>query len=73
MTKFLLAGALVLGLTTPAIAAEEFFVALDTTANQCRVMMTQPDGVVMRMVGPASYSSLDEAQAAISNLPECNS
>jgi len=73
MTKSLLAGALVLGLTTPALAAEEFFVALDTTANQCRVMMTQPDGVIMRMVGSASYSSLDEAQAAISNLPECNS
>lgn len=73
MSKSLLAGTLMLGLASPAFAAQEFFVALDTTANQCRVMMTQPDGVILRMVGKSAYSSLDEAQEAIANLPECNS
>ena len=33
MTKSLLAGTLMLGLASPAFAAQEFFVALDTTAN----------------------------------------
>jgi hypothetical protein len=73
MTKSLFAGALVLGLAMPALAAQEFFVALDTGANQCRVMMTQPDGVILKMVGESSYPSLDEAQEAIAHLPECNS
>ncbi|HWM32054.1 MAG TPA: hypothetical protein VNO69_10200 [Methyloceanibacter sp.] len=73
MSKSLLAGTLMLGLASPAFAAQEFFVALDTTANQCRVMMTQPDGVILRMVGKSAYSSLDEAQEAIAHLPECNS
>jgi hypothetical protein len=73
MTKSLLAGALALGLASPALAAQEFFVALDTSANECRVIMTQPDGVTMKQVGDASYSSLADAQNAISRLPECNS
>lgn len=72
MTKSLFAGALVLGLATPALAAQEFFVALDTTANQCRVMMTQPDGVTMKQLGNGTYPSLAEAQDAIARLPECN-
>ncbi|MGV1014542.1 MAG: hypothetical protein ACOYB4_06195 [Methyloceanibacter sp.] len=72
MTKSLFAGALVLAMAMPALAAQEFFVALDTTANQCRVMMTQPDGVTMKMVGNSSYPSLTEAQEAIAHLPECN-
>jgi hypothetical protein len=73
MTKSLLTGALVLGLAIPALAAQEFFVALDTTANQCRVMMTQPDGDILKMVGESSYPSLTEAQEAIAHLSECNS
>lgn len=73
MPKSLLAGALLLGLMTPALAAQEFFVALDTTANACRVMMTQPDGVTMKQLGNGSYPSLTEAQDAITRMPECNS
>jgi hypothetical protein len=72
MMKSLFAGALVLGLATPVFAAQEFFVALDTTANQCRVMMTQPDGVTMKQLGNGSYPSLADAQDAITRLPECN-
>jgi hypothetical protein len=72
MTKSLFVVAIALGLATPALAAEEFFVALDTTANQCRVMMTQPDGVTMKQVGDSSYPSFVEAQDAIARLPECN-
>jgi hypothetical protein len=71
MPKSLFAIALALGLATPALAADQFFVALDTTANQCRVMMTEPDGVTMKQVGDA-YPSLADAQDAITRLPECN-
>jgi predicted ATPase len=75
MTKTLVAGALVLAMATmatPALAEQEFFVAFDTTANQCRVMMTQPDGTVLKKIGDA-YPTIDEAQEAIETLPECAS
>ncbi len=74
MIRALLAGALLAFMALPALAdVEEYFVAIDTTINQCRVMSTHPDGTMMKMVGDGSYSSLDDAQEALSRLPECNS
>lgn len=72
MTRLVVAGAMAFAVVLPALAAEEYFVAMDTTINQCRVMSTQPDGKVMKLVGGKSYPTLDEAQAAIPTLPECN-
>lgn len=72
MKRTLLAGSLALAAALPALAAEQYFVALDTSLNQCRVMSTEPDGMKMKMVG-SSFQSLDEATAAMQTLPECNS
>jgi hypothetical protein len=72
MTRALLAGALLAATASPALAdVDKYFVALDTTINQCRVMSTQPDGTTMKMVGSHSYQSLDDAQDAMARLPEC--
>ncbi len=73
MKRTLLAGTLALAAALPAFAAEQYFVALDTSLNQCRVMSTEPDGMKMKMIGGASFQSLAEATAAMQTLPECNS
>jgi hypothetical protein len=68
----MLAGAFALAFATPAFAVDQYFVALDTSSNQCRVMSIEPDGATMRMVGNASYPTLGDAERAIPTLPECN-
>jgi hypothetical protein len=73
MTRLLTASAIVFALTLPVLAEEEYFVALDTTVHQCRLMSIEPDGTTMKMVGDASYPTLDEAQEAMDQLPECKS
>ena len=71
MARTLLVGAFALAVASPALAQEAYFVALDTTVNQCRVMSTEPDGTAMKMIGSSSYETLDEATEAMSSLPEC--
>jgi uncharacterized membrane protein len=72
MKRTLLAGTLALAAALPVFAAEQYFVALDTSLNQCRVMSTEPDGMKMKMIGSA-FHTLAEASAAMQTLPECNS
>jgi hypothetical protein len=74
MTRLLTAGAIMFAMALPVMAEEEeYFVALDTTIHQCRLMSIEPDGTAMKMVGDASYPTLDEAQEAMDQLPECKS
>ncbi len=72
MTRLVIAGAMAFAMALPVLAAEEYFVALDTSSKQCRVMSIQPDGTTMKLVGGKSYPTLAEAQTAMSLLPECN-
>jgi hypothetical protein len=74
MHKFALAAALVVALSAPAFAAAaEYYVALDTSTNKCRVMSTKPDGMKQKMVGSGAYETMAQAQNAIQSLTECNS
>jgi hypothetical protein len=73
MTKYLYAGTLLLIATSAAYAASEFYVALDTSAKQCRVMSMPPDGTVMKSVADQPYASMAEAEEAMARLPECKS
>ena len=70
-----------LALSTPALAAE-FYVALDTATNECRVVTERPDDrptVVkddsspssLKMVGSGAYKSEPEAQKAMQAITEC--
>ncbi|MGI8724300.1 MAG: hypothetical protein ACR2J1_02830 [Methyloceanibacter sp.] len=56
----------------PAFAVQEYYVALDTSLNQCRVMSTPPDGSTMKRIGDQSYTTMEEAEQAKARLPECN-
>jgi hypothetical protein len=66
-----LAGIFVLAQVTPVFATS-FYVALDTHSDQCRIMVTEPDGQVMTMLGSGLYASYTEAQAAMQAMPECS-
>jgi hypothetical protein len=82
MHKYALAAAFVLALTAPAVAAE-FYVALDTSTNECHVVTQRPDdrpallmgdeSPSLKMVGSGAYKSEAEAQKAIHAITECNS
>ena len=81
MHRYALAATFVLALSTPALAAE-FYVALDTAMNECRVVTERPDDrptVVkdddgspsFKMVGSGAYKSEAEAQKAMQAITEC--
>jgi hypothetical protein len=82
MHRYALAAAFVLALTAPAVAAE-FYVALDTSTNECHVVTQRPDdrpallmgdeSPSLKMVGSGAYKSEAEAQKAIHAIAECNS
>ena len=82
MHRYALAAAFVLALTAPAVAAE-FYVALDTSTNECHVVTQRPDdrpallmgdeSPSLKMVGSGAYKSEAEAQKAIHAITECNS
>ena len=68
--KYLLAGAGILALTAPALAAE-FFVAQSAADKTCSVVEAKPDGKTATMVGKASYKTKAEAETAMAAAPEC--
>jgi hypothetical protein len=44
-------------LVVPLRSAPPFYLALDTNTNQCRIMVTKPDGQLMRQLGNGPYGS----------------
>ena len=58
---------LLLAAALPVFAAEQYYVALDTSLNQCRVMSTEPDGMKMKMIG-AAFQSVAERPAAMQSI-----
>jgi hypothetical protein len=80
MHRYALMPVSMLALTTPALAAE-FYVALDTATNECRVVTERPDDTPtvlkddsvpsLKMVGSGAYKSEAEAQKAIQAITEC--
>ena len=70
MQKCMIAAALIVASATPVIAAE-YYVALDTETNKCRVIAEEPDGKTMTMVGGGAYESEAEAKEAMHSLTAC--
>jgi hypothetical protein len=69
-----LTAAFVFALAAPALAAGQFYVALDTSTRECHVMDTRPDGTTQKMVGySGAYKTEAEAEQAIQSLTECKS
>ena len=53
MKKYVIAGLLVAGLTTTALAAE-YYVAQNTTSHKCSIVSHKPDGKTLTMLGAAA-------------------
>jgi hypothetical protein len=70
--KYAIAACFAIALATPVLAAEQFYVALDTSTKQCHVMNTPPDGAKQKMLGSGAYKSEADAERAIQKLSECN-
>jgi hypothetical protein len=71
MRRYLIAAALVLGTSQGVLAqAEIFYVVLDKTTNQCRVMPGNelPSTQKARYKELGKYASQDEAKAALDSM-----
>ena len=70
MQKYLIAGLLVAGLVTPALAAQ-FYVAQNATTHKYSVAAKKPDGKAMMLVGTDTYQSKPDAMKAMKGMAEC--
>lgn len=70
MKKYLIAGLLVAGFVTPALAAE-YYVAQDNTNHKCSVVAKKPDGTKLIMLGADGFKTKSEAHSALKGFSEC--
>jgi hypothetical protein len=71
MKKYLIATALILGASQTLLAQEDmFYVILDNTTNQCRVMPGSelPSTQKVRYKELGKYATMDEAKAALDSM-----
>ena len=71
MKRYLIAGLLVAGFVTPALAATEYYVAQDSSSHKCSVLSKKPDGTKQIMLGTDGFKSKSEAHSAMKNMTEC--
>lgn len=70
MKKYLIAGLLVAGFVTPALAAE-YYVAQNTSTHKCTIVAKKPDGTTLTMLGADGFKSKSEAHSAMKGMSEC--
>ena len=73
MKKYLIAAAFILGASAPQTIlaqADVFYVVLDNTTNQCRVMPGSelPSTQKVRYKELGKYATMDEAKAALDSM-----
>lgn len=70
MQKYLIAGVLVAGMISPALAAE-FYVAQSPSTHKCSVMSKKPDGKQMMLISTETFKTKPDAQKAMKSMSEC--
>jgi hypothetical protein len=71
MKKTLIAGLLVAGLVTPALAAGQYFVAQNNSTHKCSIVARKPDGKTLTMLGSNSFKTKSAAESALKGMSEC--
>lgn len=71
MKKYVVAGLLVAGLVTPALAAHQFYVAQNNSTHKCSIVSHKPNGKNLTMLGSDGFKSRSDAQNALKGMSEC--
>jgi hypothetical protein len=71
MRKYVVAGLLVAGLVTPALAAHQFYVAQNNSTHKCSIVSHKPNGKSLTMLGAEGFKSRSDAQNALKGMSEC--
>lgn len=69
--SYLIAGLLLAGLATPALAASSYYVAQNASTHKCSVLGEKPDGKSMIQISSSTYRSRADAQKAMRELSAC--
>ena len=73
MTKYLLAAALIVGLSTPVFAVETFYIMFDNSMkgqpHACRIMTDKPSNAKYTLMG--EYRSRAGAKTAMQSMAKC--
>ena len=72
MKKYVIAGLLIAGMTTPALA-REYYVAQNSSSHKCSVVSKKPNGKTLTMLGTEGFKSKSAAQTAMKGMSECTS
>jgi len=70
MKKYVMAGLLIAGMATPALAAE-YYVAQNTNSHKCSIVAHKPDGKTLTILGGDGFKTKSEAQNALKGMSEC--
>jgi hypothetical protein len=71
MKKYVVAGLLVAGLVTPALAAHQFYVAQNNSTHKCSIVSHKPSGKNLTMLGAEGFKTKSEAESALKGMSEC--
>jgi hypothetical protein len=70
MKKYVIAGLLIAGMATPALAAE-YYVAQNTSSHKCSIVSHKPDGKSLTMLGSDGFKTRSAAESALKGMSEC--
>jgi hypothetical protein len=70
MKKYVIAGLLIAGMATPALAAE-YYVAQNPSSHKCSIVSHKPDGKSLTMLGSEGFKTRSAAENALKTMSEC--
>jgi hypothetical protein len=71
MKNYLVAGLLIAGFATPALAAHQYYVAQNNSTHKCSVVSHKPNGKSLIMLGTESFKTKAAAENALKGMSEC--
>jgi hypothetical protein len=71
MKMHLVAGLIVAGLVTPALAAHQYYVAQNISTHKCSIVAHRPDGKKLSMLGAEGFKTKAAAESALKGMSEC--
>jgi hypothetical protein len=71
MKKYLVAGLLIAGFATSALAAREYYVAQNNSTHKCSIVSHKPDGKRLIMLGAEGFKTKSAAESALKGMSEC--